>query len=124
MNAYRAYRQTQVETASPERTLALLVEGALSRIRKGITLLEQGKRADAAGPLTRAADIVMELERTLRPDVAPDLCRDLANLYQFVTFRLTRAATGDLKAARDAEVAFAPIAEGFIGAIEKTKAGR
>jgi len=124
MNAYRAYRQTQVETASPERTLALLLEGALSRMRKGVALLEQGKRADAAGPLTRAADIVMELERTLRPDVAPELCRDLAHLYQFITFRLTRAATGDLKAAKEAEIAFAPIAEGFLAAIEQTQGRR
>ena len=124
MNAYKAYRQTQVETASPERTLALLMEGALSRMRKGITLLEQGKRAEAAGPLTRAADIIMELERTLRPEVAPDLCRDLAHLYQFITFRLTRAATGDVKAARDAEQAFTPIADGFIAAINQMSSGR
>ena len=124
MNAYKAYRQTQVETASPERTLALLMEGALSRMRKGITLLEQGKRAEAAGPLTRAADIIMELERTLRPEVAPDLCRDLAHLYQFITFRLTRAATGDIKAARDAETAFTPIADGFIAAINQMTGGR
>ena len=40
------------------------------------------------------------------------------------SFRLSRAATGDLKAARDAEVAFTPIADGFLAAIEQVKGRR
>lgn len=124
MNAYRRYAQTQVETASPERTLSMLLEGALSRIRTGISALEGGRRLEAVTPLTRAADIVVELERTLRADVAPELCAQLAELYQFTALRLTKAAArGDVKAAREAEQAFAPIADAFREALAQRGAG-
>jgi flagellar protein FliS len=114
MNAYRRYAQTQVETASPEKTLSMLLEGALTRIRNGIALLEKGRRFEAVAPLTKAGDIVIELERTLRPDVAPELCQQLAELYRFVALRLTQsAAKGDLKLAREAEKVLSPVVEGF-----------
>ncbi len=114
MNAYRRYAQTQVETASPEKTLSMLLEGALVRIRNGISLLEKGRRYEAVAPLTKAGDIVVELERTLRPDAAPELCQQLAELYRFIALRLTQAAAkGDLKLAREAEKVFVPVVEGF-----------
>ena len=109
----RAYQATQVATASPERILLLLLDSAAGRIRRGIDLQSEGKQRDAAELFVKANEIVLELERTLRPQFAPELCRQLADLYQFVVFRLTRAAAGDNKAATEAETAFLPILEGF-----------
>jgi len=114
MNSYtRAYQTTQVATASPERTLLLLLEGAAQRIRQGIELQADGKQRDATVFFTKATDIVLELERTLRPQYAPELCQQLADLYQFVVFRLAKASAGDKKAGTEAESALLPIVEGF-----------
>jgi flagellar protein FliS len=118
MNAYHKYAQTQVETASPERTLIMLLEGALKRIQSGIQLLEAGQRRDGVYALTKATDIVLELERTLRPQYAPELCEQLSSVYQFVVLRLTQAAAGaDPGPAQEAEVALAPIVDGFREAV-------
>ncbi|MFM2151903.1 MAG: hypothetical protein RL199_338 [Pseudomonadota bacterium] len=109
----RAYQSTQVATASPERVLLLLLESAAGRMRRGIELQSEGKQREATELFVKANDIVLELERTLRPQYAPELCQQLAELYQFVVFRLTRASAGDKQAATEAEVAFLPIVEAF-----------
>jgi flagellar biosynthetic protein FliS len=109
----RANQSTQVATASPERVLLLLLESAAGRIRRGIELQTDGKQREATELFVKANDIVLELERTLRPQHAPELCVQLAEIYQFVVFRLTRASAGDTKAAAEAEVAFLPIVEAF-----------
>jgi flagellar protein FliS len=114
MNAYRRYAQTQIQTASPERTLMMLLEGALARIRQGIEQLEAGNRRDGVHAITKASDIVLELERTLRPEVAPELCQQLASIYQFAVLRLTHAAaSGETESAVEAEAALVPVVEGF-----------
>jgi flagellar protein FliS len=113
----RAYQTTQVATASPERILLLLLESALGRMQRGVELQAQGTQREATELFVKASDIVLELERTLRPDHAPELCRQLADLYQFIVFRLTRAAAGDKVAASEAQAAFLPIVEGFRDAI-------
>jgi flagellin-specific chaperone FliS len=102
-----------VATASPERVLLLLLESAAGRMRRGIELQSEGKQREATELFVKANDIVLELERTLRPQYAPELCQQLAELYQFVVFRLTRASAGDKQAATEAEVAFLPIVEAF-----------
>ena len=118
MNAYHKYAQTQVETASPERTLIMLLEGAQKRIQVGIQMLEAGHRRDGVYSLTKATDIVLELERTLRPEHAPELCEQLSSIYQFVVLRLTQAAAAaDPVPAQEAEVALTPIVDGFREAI-------
>jgi len=118
----RAYQSTQVATASPERVLLLLLESAAGRIRRGIELQADGKQRDATELFVKANDIVLELERTLRPQHAPELCQQLAEIYQFVVFRLTRASAGDKNAAGEAEVAFLPIVEAFRDIIGATGA--
>src|SRR5258708_24688136 len=109
IGAYR-YRTLQSETASPQRLLVLLFEAALKHARAGAQALEKGDRAAAVPSLTKASDIVAELEATLDPTHAPALCANLSSVYRFVATRLTSAAiTGSAKAAREAERAFAPI---------------
>ncbi len=120
MNAARAYRQTQQETASPQQLTALLFEAALSHIRLGISALKEGKPTQASQPLTKASTIVLHLRATLKPEFAPKLCGDLSALYQFVAWRLTRAALGGrLDLAQEAERVFAPIAGAFTEAIRQ-----
>jgi flagellar protein FliS len=119
MNAgARRYAATQTQTASRERTLVLLMEAALRHVRAGAAALEGGRRAQATGPLFKANQIVLELLATLDRAKAPALCDQLAAIYEFVALRLTRAqGNGDPALVREAERAFAPLAEAFAEAV-------
>jgi flagellar protein FliS len=117
--AARRYAQAQRETASPERLMVLLFEAALRNIRAGATALETGRPSAASPALLKASDIVVELHATLDRSKAPDLCDRLAEVYRFVCLRLSAAALSrDARAAREAERAFAPIAEAFAQAVQ------
>jgi flagellar protein FliS len=116
--AARRYAQAQRETASPERLMVLLFEAALRNIRSGATALETGRQLEAAAPLMKASDIVVELHATLDHSKAPELCDRLSEVYRFVCLRLSTAALSrDPRAAREAERVFAPIADAFAQAV-------
>ena len=116
MTPARAYQRTQTETATPERLLVMLMARARSCMRTAHEQLVANKEADE-GTLQRAVDIVAELNATLDHRPAPELARNLSDVYVFVLHRLTRAMRGDKVALSEAMRAFFPIAEGFEQAI-------
>jgi flagellar protein FliS len=118
MLAIRRYANTQNETASKERLMVLLFEAARRHMRNAYAALESGRSSDAGPSLAKAGDIVAELLGTLDHSKAPQLCRQLSELYIFVADRLIAASgSKNPKAVRDAERAFAPIAEAFSAAV-------
>lgn len=118
MNPARRYAQTQATTASRERLMVMLFQAALRHIRQGITHCEAGERSDAATSLTKASEIVAELNASLDHGQAPQLSQQLASLYVFVINRLARAAAlGDTALAIEADKAFTPIVEAFTEAV-------
>lgn len=119
MNPVDRYVQTRNETASRERLMALLFEAAGRHIRLGAEALEAGHRRDAVASLTRASDIVAQLEASLDPSRAPELCENLSQVYAFVSVRLTQAAVAkDVEAAREAERVFRPVMEAFLEIVQ------
>ena len=123
MNPINKYAQTQNATASKERLMVLLFEAGLRHIRNGAQALEAKRFDEAMTPLTKASDIVMELSRTLDASRAPDIAPTLKDLYGFINGRLVSAAVANnAKAAREAERVFAPLVEGFQGAVAKLQA--
>jgi flagellar secretion chaperone FliS len=118
MSAVRRYAAVQNTTASKERLMVMLLEAALRHMRGAIAFLETKDRVAAAPLLDKASQIVLELQATLKPEVAPKLCDDLIAIYTFTAARLARAiASGDPRDARQAERAFAPIVDGFARAV-------
>jgi flagellar protein FliS len=123
-NASRAYSRTQGQTASRERLMVLLLETALKNVRAGAAALEAKRPADANAALAKAADIVTELLATLDHTRAPELCRQLSEIYVFVSGRLLAALTArDPGAAREAERALAPVVDGFVEAVRAVERG-
>jgi len=117
MQAFRSYANVTAKTASPETLMVSLFETALRNIRQGADCLAKQQTSAGAALLDKAARIVVNLQGVLRPSAAPELADTLRELYTFVAARLTLAiCTGDSRYAREAERAFAPIAEGFIQA--------
>lgn len=114
MNPYARYKQTAQATASKERLMVMLFEAALRHMRVGATALEEGRKQDAREPLGKAGDIVVELMATLDTAQAPELCEQLAAVYQFVSARLLMAQVRQsAPEVREAERAFAPLVEAF-----------
>ena len=119
MNALKKYGQTTKETASRERLLVLLFEAALRHMRNGASALESGRAADAVLPISKANDIVVELQATLDTARAPELCQQLGAVYQFVAQRLLLGSLKkDAKLVREAERAFLPLVEAFQQAVQ------
>ena len=124
MLAIRRYANTQNETASKERLMVLLFEAALRHMRRAASALESGRASEAAPGLARAGDIVAELLATLDHSKAPQLCRQLSDLYIFVADRLIAAGgSRNPVAVREAERVFAPIAEAFASAVASLGGG-
>jgi flagellar protein FliS len=123
MTRANAYKNVQATTASKERLMALLFEAALRHMRHGRSALEKKDRASFFTAMEKAAAIVIELQCTLKPEVAPKLCEDLKEIYGFVIGRLVQAATtSDPRFVTEAERAFAPVADGFIQAAAQVAA--
>src|SRR5688572_5258403 len=107
------YKAVQASTASPERTMMLLFETALRNIRAGRAGVGKN-HAGAIAAFDKASEIVLELQRALKPELAPQLCEQLHEIYGFVVGRLAMAATHqEPRFADEAERALAPVVEAF-----------
>jgi flagellar secretion chaperone FliS len=118
VNHARLYSQANLQTASRERLMVLLFETALRHMRAGAAALEAGQPADANHPLSRAAEIVLELTATLDRSQAPRLVDQLGAVYTFVSERLTLAnLRHDAQLVREAQRAFEPLVDAFREAV-------
>ena len=123
MTRANAYKNVQASTASKERLMALLFEAALRHMRQGRAALERRDRNTFFTSMEKASAIVIELKCTLKPEVAPALCEQLADIYGFVIGRLVQAAVkSDGRLIAEAEAAFAPVADAFIQAAAQVQA--
>jgi flagellar secretion chaperone FliS len=119
-NPYKAYQQTQVTTAKPEKILLMLYEGAIKFNKISIQKMNDihKMKADSAespmtsGPtgdgstrrelmskaisskgthVSKTMAIISELMNTLDHDVGGQLAQDLENLYMFMMDKLIEA---------------------------------
>lgn len=85
------YLRTKVLTATPEQLQLMLYDGAIRFAEQGRAALQEQKFDQSFEAFTRAQNILTELQCTLRPEMAPDLCKNLASLYTFAYMRLVEA---------------------------------
>ena len=125
MNPTRRYAQAQNETASPERLMVLLFEAAVRHMRTGAAALEAGRSAEASQAISKATDIVVELDATFDRPRCPELAENVGAVYQFVCGRLLSASVKrDPALVREAERVFFPIADAFSTAVRQLSAER
>jgi flagellar secretion chaperone FliS len=125
MSLARRYASVQNNTASKERLTVLLFEAALKNMRTAAGHLDAKRRSEAMPLLAKAAEIVTHLHATLRREAAPKLVDQLMELYTFTSARIVRAmATANAADVREAERAFAPIADGFAQAVAAEQAAQ
>lgn len=121
-NAYQKYKNTSVQSASREKILLMLYEGAIRFIKQAIIAVEKKDIAGRGLNIGRAFDIVAELSNTLNFELGGELAKDLEQLYMFVNSQLTKAnVANDKKPLEDALKIMEKLYSGWVEAIEKLK---
>ena len=87
----KAYQKTSVATASKEKILLMLYEGAIQNLKKCKVAMEEKRIADKGAFLGKAQDIINELSNSLNFDVGGDLARQLESLYLHIFEQSTQA---------------------------------
>ena len=90
-NPYKKYQKTQVITASREKILLMLYEGAIKFVKQARTAMEAKKVADKGTFISKANAIISELMATLDFKAGGQLAVDLENLYVFMIDKLIEA---------------------------------
>lgn len=121
-NPYQKYKTTSVQSASREKILLMLYEGAIKFTKLAIKACEEKKIADRGMNIGRAYDIVMELNNTLDHKVGGDISKNLEQLYIFMMEQYTKSnISGDPAPMRSNLKMLETLYEGWVKAVEKLK---
>ncbi|MDA8212488.1 MAG: flagellar export chaperone FliS [Clostridia bacterium] len=88
-NPYAHYKQTAVQTASPEKLLIMLYDGAIKFGNQAQEALEQKDLEASNTYIGKMQDIIGELMVTLNMDY--DISKNLFGLYEYINSRLITA---------------------------------
>ena len=92
MNPYlKQYQRTEVETATPEKVLILLYDGAIQFLNKAIIAIDKKNHPETYNNLVGAERIILEFMNTLDFEQGGDFAVRLNALYQYFYNRLVEA---------------------------------
>ena len=92
MNPYlKQYQRTEVETATPEKVLILLYDGAIQFLNKAIIAIDEKNHPETYNNLVGAERIILEFMNTLDFEQGGDFAVRLNALYQYFYNRLVEA---------------------------------
>ena len=121
-NAYQKYKNTSIQSASREKLLLMLYEGAIRFTKQAIKAAEEKNIAERGMNIGRAFDIVMELNNTLDHKVGGEIALHLEQLYMFLMEQFTKAyISGSPEPLRASLKILENLYEGWVQAIEKLK---
>lgn len=90
-NPYAQYQQAQIDTASPERLLLMLYEGAIRFLNAGKKAILERKFDQAHTNIVKAQDIIVEFMATLNMKDGGQFAKNLFDLYEYLNQRLSEA---------------------------------
>ena len=122
-NPYEQYRNAQIETASPDRLLLMLYDGAIRFLGQAREALSRKEIERSNHLLNRVQDIIAELMSTLDFE-AGEISRSLFRLYEYMNYRLIEAnAKKDPAPAEEVERMFRDLREAWQQAAQMARAG-
>lgn len=122
-NPYEQYRNAQIETASPDRLLLMLYDGAIRFLGQAREALSRKEIERSNHLLNRVQDIIAELMSTLDFE-AGEISRSLFRLYEYMNYRLIEAnAKKDPAPAEEVERMFRDLREVWQQAAQMARAG-
>ncbi|MFT4513378.1 MAG: flagellar protein FliS [Planctomycetota bacterium] len=92
--AAATYQRNAVMTASPEKLVKMLYEGALKNLEKsrvGLADVSTSRSQEVGVALSKAMGIIGELRASLDHAAGGDISRQLDQLYEFVLDQLSQA---------------------------------
>jgi flagellar protein FliS len=92
-NPLRAYKETQIRTATPGRLVVMLYDGAIKCLNIAIETLENKtlKLDQVSNNIIKAQDIVSELMVSLDFEKGGEIAKDLFNIYMYMNRELLDA---------------------------------
>lgn len=121
-NAYQKYKTTSVQSASREKLLLMLYEGAIRFTKLAVKACEEKKIADRGTNIGRAFDIIMELNNTLDHKVGGEVAMQLEQLYMFMMEQYTKAnISGNAEPLHANLKLLQTLYDGWVQAVEKIK---
>ena len=92
MNPYlKQYQQSQIQTASPEKIIIMLYDGAIQFLNKALKAIENNDIQESHNNIIGAQRIISEFMNTLDVEAGGDVCRNLYSLYEYMHYRLVQA---------------------------------
>src|SRR5580658_908287 len=120
--ALQKYKQTSVNSASREKLLLMMYEGAIKFTKKAIIACETKNIADRGLNIGKAYDIIMELNNTLNFEVGGEIAKNLEALYVYMTDQLTQSnISGDAAHLHTVLKLLNTLNEGWVKAVDSLK---
>ena len=88
---YESYKQTAVETATPEKLLIMLYNAGIKHLHQAEQALTVKDYQSAHNSLTRVQDIITELNITLDMEQGGEIAFNLRELYNFYNNEVIQA---------------------------------
>ncbi len=92
MSGIAAYKELSVVTQDRGRIVVLLYEGAIKNIKLAIEAMTTGDYAKKGMYVTKALDIIFELNCSLDVESGGEIAQNLRKLYSFMTRHLNMAS--------------------------------
>ncbi len=119
---YQKYKKTSVESASREKLLLMMYEGAIRYVKRAMIAVDKGDIADRGQNIGCAYDVIMELNNTLNHEVGGEIAKNLEQLYMFMTDELIKAnIKADKEKLNNVLKILETLYEGWCQAVEKLK---
>ncbi|MFT9456444.1 MAG: flagellar export chaperone FliS [Liquorilactobacillus hordei] len=90
-NVKKSYLKNQVMSASPNKLIEMLYQGAIKSVKIAGLAIENDNPKKAHKELVRAQDILMELKNSLNTEIESRVPTDLEALYDFMNEQLVKA---------------------------------
>lgn len=87
-----AYRDREIQTASPSRLVVLVFDCALSNLLRARRAVQAGKIEERVEAVGKAREAILELLVTLNLEQGGVLARNLQSLYSFILAELVDVA--------------------------------
>lgn len=92
MNPYlKQYQTNQIQTASPEKILIMLYDGAIQFLNKAKKELDNNNVQEVHNNIIGAQKIIAEFMNSLDMKVGGEVAVNLYSLYEYLHFRLVQA---------------------------------
>jgi flagellar protein FliS len=91
MGAFDVYKQTAVETQSKGRLIVMLYDGAVKFLKMAIKDIENEDYESKSEHLTRAQNIITELNSVLDMESGGEIAQNLRKLYHFMRKHINQA---------------------------------